>query len=422
MTTPEHVVAIDRARSAWAGLGDRLRTVTPAAVGRTVLAIVVIGVVLAATLGTWPTLAPFAVGALLAYAVLPVVDALDRILPRGLAAIAAMLGAVAVLVGALLIVIPPLTSSLIQLAGQIPQGSALQTAIENALAGLPADARDVVAPVLVSLAQTIQGGLDATTGDLDGLVATVFQAALGVVGAVLGLLVLPAWLLTVLSDKHVARQALDVRLAGWLRPDAWALIRLADRSAGVYLRGFVLLAFAVGATTWVGLTLSAQFGGPTFGSPLALATLAGLVQLVPELGAILGLFPALLLLTVDPARAVTYVAVYVGARLISGRLIGRRGRHLRLHPGILIPGVVVLGQLGPLWLLLSAPILIFLADLVRYLHGRLSEPPRPAGLLPGEVRPATATRLVTAAPVPVVYRRHRPGPPDLLPSPDPVTR
>jgi hypothetical protein len=135
------------------------------------------------------------------------------------------------------------------------------------------------------------------------------------------------------------------------------------------------------------------------------------------------LLPALLILAVDPERAVTYVAIYVAARLVAGRLIGgRRATRIHLHPGVLIPGVVVLGQLGPLWLLLSAPILSFLADLVRYLHGRLSEPPRPAGVLPGDPIPASARVAAAPSPVPVVYRRHRAGPPDLSPATETVTR
>ena len=245
----------------------------------------------------------------------------------------------------------------------------------------------------------------------------VLQAALGVVGALFGLLVLPAWLLTVLTDQRQARQAVDRRFAGWLRPDGWAVIRMLDRSAGTYLRGFVLIALAVGALTYVGLTLSPQLGGPTFAGGLALATLAGLLQLVPELGPVLGLLPAVLLLLVEPERAAVYVASYVAARLIAGQLIGARRveAQLHVHPAILIPGVVMLGQLGFLWLLLSAPILSFGSDLVRYLHGRMSEPPRPAGLLPGETLPGTTVGAgvgATAA-VPPVYRTRRAGPPPI---------
>src|SRR4029078_9050815 len=69
-------------------------------------------------------------------------------------------------------------------------------------------------------------------------------------------------------------------------------------------------------------------------------------------------------------------------------------------------GVVVLGQFGLLWLLLSAPILTVAADIVRYLHGRLSKPPRPGGVLPG---PAAYGRRPAVAParVPNVYRTMR---------------
>jgi hypothetical protein len=63
--------------------------------------------------------------------------------------------------------------------------------------------------------------------------------------------------------------------------------------------------------------------------------------------------------------------------------------------------VIALGQLGPLWLLLSAPIVAFLADAVRYVHGRLSEPPRPAGVLP-----RSRSREAVSAPV----RLPRPAP------------
>jgi predicted PurR-regulated permease PerM len=418
MTTPEQRQAMDRARASWATLGDRLRTVTPSALGRAVLAVVVICALLASAVATWPTLLPFVIGALLGYAVLPIVDALDRVLPRSIAAVTALLAALAIVIAAVAVILPPLITSLVALVQGLPDGSRLQAALEEALAGLPEDARAVLVTIAISAVTAIRSGIDTTTGDLDGAIQVIFQAALGVVGAVLGLLVLPAWMLTVLSDKHVAREALDRRMAAWLREDAWAIVRLADRSAGVYLRGFVLLAIGVGLVTFLGLELSAAVGGPAFRSPLAVAALAGIVQLVPELGGVLGLLPALLLLTVDPQRAVVYVGIYVASRLLVGRLVGGRREHaIHLHPGLLIPGVVILGQFGPLWLLLSAPILSFGADLVRYLHGRLSDPPRPAGFLPGEPVTRGATSISRTAPVPVAYRRHRAGPPDLTSSP-----
>jgi predicted PurR-regulated permease PerM len=225
---------------------------------------------------------------------------------------------------------------------------------------------------------------------------------------VLGLIVLPAWMLTVMTSNRRGRLLVDRRLAGWLRADFWAIVRLLDRAAGTYLRGFVVVAFVVGVFTWLGLRAATELGGPDFQGPLALAVFAGAVQVIPELGPLLGFIPSLLLLAYDPERALVYTAVYLGARFLGSGLVGGRlveGR-LGVHRAVLIPGVVVLSQVGPLALLLSAPILAFGSDLVRYLHGRLSEPPRPAGALPGEPTPAAAPagRSPAPAPVPVVYR------------------
>jgi predicted PurR-regulated permease PerM len=406
--TTDRAAGRERARVAWADLRDRLATVTPAAAGRAALGVVVIATMAGLAIGTWPALLPFGIGALLAYAVIPVVDALDRILPRSLAAVLSMLGVVAALIAVVVIVLPPLATALITLAGAIPPPTEIQTRADEILADLPESARTVAGPILVEVARVATQTMSGASGQVDRIVPLVFQAALGVAGAILGLIVLPAWILTLMTGKHRGRRELDARLAGWLRPDFWAIVRMADLAAGTYLRGFVVAAFLIGLVAYVGFELSPRVGGPTYPGALALATFAGAVQVIPELGPILGFFPALLLLAASPEKAVVYLVVYVAARFIGGSLVGGRvlEDRLHVHPAVLIPGVVVLSQVGPLWLLLSAPILAFSSDLVRYLHGRLSEPPRPAGLLPGEPLPsASATTGQTAVRVPAVYRR-----------------
>jgi predicted PurR-regulated permease PerM len=405
--TTSRAAAKARARAAWADLRDRLATVTPATVARAVLGVVVIGLIATAVLGTWPALMPFVLGGLLAYAVLPVVDAMDRVLPRSLAAIVGMLGVLALIVAVLVAVVPPLTSALVVVASQVPSASEIDRQLEEALGGLPAETRDVVGPIALAVAATVKDALAGTSGNLDEIVTVAMRAALGVAGAVLGLIILPVWVLTLMSTDRRARLAVDRRLAGWLRADFWAILRMADRAAGTYLRGFVVVAFLVGLLTWLGLMASPRLGGPDFRGALALSVFAGAVQVVPELGPLLGFFPALLLLAVDPQRAAIYLAVYVVARFLGGGMLGGRVMEggIRVHRAILIPGVVVLSQVGPLALLLSAPILAFGSDLVRYLHGRWSEPPRPAGLLPGEPAPKPVPAAATVA----AARRVPPG-------------
>jgi predicted PurR-regulated permease PerM len=397
-----------RAQAAWADLGARLATVTPAALGRALLATAVVAASIAVVGGTWPALLPFALGGLIAYTALPVVDTLDRFMPRALAATVAILTVLAIVVGVFVIVVPPLAAAVVDLAGVVPSTTEIDRLIAGALAQVPDSAREIVGPIVVAVAVTVKDALAGASGGLGDLGPAVVNAALGVAGAALGLVVLPVWVLSVLSSKRRGAAAVDRRVAGWLRPDFWAIVRMLDRAAGTYLRGFVVVAFLVGLLVFIGLTLSARLGGPAFPGALALSVLAGSLQLIPELGWFLGLIPVPILLLIDPERAAVYLAVYLGARWLSGKVIGARisGRLLGVHPIVLIPGIVALSQLGIIWLLLSAPILAFASDLVRYLHGRLSEPARPAGLLPGEPLPARTTATVTAV-VPAVYRQRR---------------
>jgi predicted PurR-regulated permease PerM len=405
-TSPERQAARARADAAWADFRDRLHTVTPAALGRVALATTVTVIVASVVVGTWPALLPFVLGAIIAYAVLPLVDALDHLMPRALAAALAMLSVLAVVVGIFVIVVPPLVGALVQLTSTIPSVPELESRLDQLLAGLPEDARAVVAPIALEVARAAEDALAGASTGLDALVPAAIQAALGVVGAILGLIVLPAWILTLLTEKQRSAIAVDRRTAGWLRPDFWAIVRMFDRAVGTYLRGYVVVAFLVGIAVWAGLTIQQRLGGPAYPGALAIATLAGAVQVIPEVGPILGFLPALLLVAVDPPRAAIYIVVYVASRWMVGRTVGDRLMEGRLNvPGVvLIPGVVALGQFGLLWLLLSAPILAFGTDLVRYLHGRLSEPPRPAGVLPGQPIPAAATATPARTRTAAVYR------------------
>jgi predicted PurR-regulated permease PerM len=114
------------------------------------------------------------------------------------------------------------------------------------------------------------------------------------------------------------------------------------------------------------------------------ATLLGILQLIPELGFFLGFLPILLVLGIaGPGPAIAAAIVDVVADNVADTVVGtsvRRGV-LDVHPGLLIPGIVVLSQFGIAWLLLAAPVIAIGRDLVRYTAGRLAEPAAPAGVL-----------------------------------------
>jgi predicted PurR-regulated permease PerM len=408
----------DHAAAEWAALRARLRTITPQAIGRAALTVAAIGGIIALVVATWPALLPFAVGGIIAYGLLPLVDALDRVMPRALAAVLTVGGTVLAIVAVFSLVLPPLARAFVRFATDLPTSAEIDAAINDIQArvgALPDGSAAVVVPVLAALATTVRDVLGGASGGLDDLVRTAIEALLNAVGALLGLIVLPAWILTMMTEKHRARTVIDRRMAPWLKRDAWAIAAIADRAAGAYLRGYVVVAVLVGLLVYLGLYLSPRLGGPTFQEPLALAVLAGATQVVPIVGPLLGLAPAALILPIDPARAGVYLLIYIGARFLGGTILGSRLRERRLgvHPAILVPGVVMLGQFGVLWLLLSAPIVAIAVNVVRYLHGRMSEPARPAGVLPG-----TTVKAALPAGVARVPSTYRPSPaPAPLPSP-----
>jgi predicted PurR-regulated permease PerM len=391
MNAEDRAVRRKRAAAEWADLVDRLRTVTPRDIGRTTLVVAVLAIGAMLATSTWPALAPFAVGGIVAYAVLPLVDGLDRFMPRALAAVLAVVSVLVAFGVVVALIVPPLTVGLVRFAVDLPTEAEVAVWVADLREQLaaPEGSEAVIEPIIAAVAVTIRDAFAGAGGGLDDIVRGVVTGLVNAVGALIGLIVLPTWMLTMMTEKRRARTAIDQRIAPWLRRDLWAIASIADRAAGAYLRGYVVVGLIVGSLAYIGAVASPRLGGPTFQEPLALGAIAGASQVIPIVGPLLGLLPALLLLPIDPNRAVAYLAIYLGARLLGSTLIGSRlaGRRINVHPAILVPGVVVVGQFGIVWLLLSAPIVAGAVDLVRYAHGRLSEPPRPAGVLPREPGP-----------------------------------
>ena len=69
----------------WRRLGLHLRSVTPRDILRLLLVAGALYAVLWLAVESWPALLPFVAGGLIGYAVLPIVNALDRVIPRPLA-------------------------------------------------------------------------------------------------------------------------------------------------------------------------------------------------------------------------------------------------------------------------------------------------------------------------------------------------
>lgn len=408
----------NRGLDAWRLLGLRLRSVTPTHLLRLLLVIATLAVLGWLLVNAWQALLPFFIGAILAYAVLPAVNWLDRLMPRRLAALMAMLGVLAILGLFVALIIPTLAIQYERLTAIVPDASEVQqtvTELGASLEDLPPPIRNAVLDTIDNTAGSLQSRLDNLSRTLPGIAVDALLNLVNIIGAVIGLLVLPTWLLIVLSEDREGKQALDKMMHSRMRRDFWATVRIIDRSFRAFFQRQVSQGLLTGIIMYLLISLLNAIDLIQIEFPLAAALLAGLMALIPEIGPIVVVVVyALAGLLLSPVNSLVMVGSYlIVHRLVSAFVEERSQRKVReVHPALLIIGVVALSELGLFWLLLSVPIITSVRDLFHYAYDRLSEPPRPAGLLPGETASSLAQTQATPAParrVPLTYRRLRSG-------------
>lgn len=305
-------------------------------------------------------LAPFFLAFVLAYILDPVVDRLEAV--RRISRTAAIF----------LVVIPFLAAGAVVLVVGVP------ALLRQALVMADEAPRVLAALQEIDLPFIDESALLARFHELDGeTIAEFLQSRLagladGARAAVLGLGRGIATLVTVAGyvvltpviafyllrdyDKIIARaQAL---LPSRLRSEAVPFFAEYDALLSRYLRGQVLVAVIVGCITWLGLWIVG------FPYSFLLGALVAVLGVVPYLGVVLSLVPAVLIAVVspDPWTALLKVAVvYTVAQGLEGIVVGPRvvGDSVGLHPvWILLAlslGGFVFGFVG---LLLAVPLAV----------------------------------------------------------------
>jgi predicted PurR-regulated permease PerM len=418
--------AQQRSAAAWRALGGRLSTITPSGLGR--IAVVTATILAGAWLVgyTWPAIVPFLIGGVVAYAVLPLVDRLDRFMPRLLAGLLSVALVVGVAAGFVAIVAPPLIGQLVRIFLELPSADRLADAgrrVQDWLATLPEGSRALATEIVDRVVTILRGDLD---GLMDGLAALIADSVVHLFDAlslVLGLLVIPTWILAVTRDGRRASQNLQSHIAPAIRADVVAIANIVDAAASSFLRVQLVAALGTGLVVWFGLQMAGRLGFIPEAPFIAVAAVAGAAQLIPQVGVVIGGLPAVLLLATQPPEvAVVFLVVYAASVYVVGRLAGKGLGHqaLAVHPAIFIPGVVVASQIGIIALLISGPLIAVTVNVLRYIYGRLSEPARPAGLMPWEPLPPApaAPGTATGRRIPLIYRRAagaRPIPPPAAP-------
>jgi predicted PurR-regulated permease PerM len=394
--------AILKARRQWGNVSDALARVTPSQLAHFVLvaaAFLFIGWILWLS---WTSFLPFQIGVVLAYITIPVVNALNKVMPRSFAVLLVILLEVFLALLFLVGWIPATVQEISRALQALPSRGDLTTFFDRLnqnLQELPTPMQTFVREWSQQTVTNIRDNLPGFVGQVLGVVANTALGIIGTLTFILSLLVLPTWLFAVLRDYQRSARALNRVLPASIRPDFWAVARILDRVLGVYVRGLAIAGFAVALAIYTGLSLLEWLGFEGIRYKLIFALVAGLVTLIPTFGPILGTIPAVAIASSYSAETgLAVLLLYLGVYLLNGWLLSPHlsGSAVRLHPAALAMVLVAGSQFGLVGLLLAAPIAVTVRDLLRYAYGRTSDPPRPAGVLPGEpvpvARPSPAIR------------------------------
>ena len=317
------------------------------------------GVAILVALLLWvlgPVLVPFAVAAVLAYALHPAVIRLQQglpFLPKLVCVLLVEICALLLVVGVLLLLVPILTKEIPLLQQQLPTLlDQLALKLNPILAqygwNLTIDVGSLKAQLIKYLSSNRDDWMEPLIASLK-LGGNFALAALG------NVILIPVVLFYLLSEweRWVAQ------VVAWVpphwRPAYDSFIHECDAVLGQYLRGQILVMLA--------LSVFYAFGLMLFGLDLALpiGIFTGLAVCVPYLGFGLGLMLALLagLLQFASLKALVMVAVVFGAgQLIEGFWLTPKwvGERIGLHPLAVIFALLALGQLfGFVGVLIALP-------------------------------------------------------------------
>src|SRR5215831_8732776 len=186
--------AVQRADSAWRRVGLHIRSITPRQLARGGLVALALAVIIWVTASAWAQLLPFQLGFVLAYITLPVVNWLDRFMPRWVAASVVVLLEFAALVGLVALVIPPLIQEVTQMVESLPDVTDVQAwlvTLRLMMQTLPPPVQDLLRSAIEQLTGTVRNN---ALGYVQGVLYVAFLTVVGLfstLGFIIGFLGIP---------------------------------------------------------------------------------------------------------------------------------------------------------------------------------------------------------------------------------------
>jgi predicted PurR-regulated permease PerM len=345
------------------------------------IAMVIVPVLLAVFIA-WnarTALFPFVLGVAIAYVIAPAVNYIALVLPfhatrpyfaRGLAILIlyASVAGIGTAVGFALV--PGAIDEVQQFSDDLPD------TVENARGEIVAWCVDTLPSQYQDDCEDkwLQDAGDAFSGWAVGIAPDAVQFAGNTFTILIGYLTIPVWLYFTLKDHpRGVRSFIGMFPPEW-RHDVRNALGIGDATFRNYIRAMLLQGIIIGVMAYIALrVLQVDY-------PIGLAIIAGITEMIPIIGPIIGAIPAILVaLADDPIKALYVALAFIIIQQIENNLIVPKiqGDFLRLHPGVIIVLLVVGGALTGsfLLLILIVPAAALVRDLYQYAYLRVGNVP-----------------------------------------------
>jgi predicted PurR-regulated permease PerM len=341
------------------------------------------------------------IGALVAFLVRPLIRLFHHRLkaPRGVAILVAYLIATIMILLAPLIFAAPIVNTVNFLANLDYQLlvdrslNGLETSLSNLktvdlrLLGFNIDMGNLVNPALAALQSTEPGvalqlpSLATLLNSLSSIFSTSYGLAVGVIGTVFSVSI--SFIFVIITAIYFSVDG--GKLYAWflrLTPPPYRLemTTMLARLEVVWARFFVgqfILMVSMGLFIWIGATalgLSEAF---------PLAVIAALLEIVPVVGPILSIVPAVIVALLQgspylPVNSFVFALIVIGYYVLVNTVVNNfiyakvLGEAVNLHPMIVFGGVIIgAAEWGILGALLAAPVIASMREITAYLYRKV---------------------------------------------------
>lgn len=297
---------------------------------------------------------PVACGAVIYYLVKPIYDyLLNKKVPKGIAILLVMVGVIVIFIMIITSLVPIIQKQLLDLVSQLPYYyQIISEQVEKFMqTGFFETIQEQFNKINTDFIQSI-------TDRLNGILNFTFSGIGSVVGIigdiVITIMTMPVILYYLLKDGNKVIPFVTRMFPTRSQHKISVMLNEMNQQVSSYIRGQITVAICVGFTYIIGYTLIGLPYGVTIGM------IAGLLTIIPYLGSIIGLTPALIIgFVTNPTLALHVFLVFVIEQLIESRVLQPLilGSSLKMHPVTILIILLAAGKMfGLVGLLIAVPV------------------------------------------------------------------